>query len=187
MKTFVVNSDIPVLKTDPQSWILSIPKMLTDAKLTNVKLKTVYCCTPDRKIIAEFEGPDKDSVSKALTTIGMPFTAVNETTRISTEMKTFVVHSDVPVGKLDVPEWVLGVPKLLAEAKLDNVRLKTAYCCTPDRKIIAEFEGPNKDAVSKALNKIGVPFTAMIEVVKVRQLYEESPPLSSFDYGHIDR
>jgi hypothetical protein len=63
---------------DPETWILSIPKMLSQAGIDNVKYKTAYCCTPDRKVICELEGPDIDGVKTALTKIGIPFTEVNE-------------------------------------------------------------------------------------------------------------
>jgi len=81
--------------------------------------------------------------------------------------KTFVVNSDIPVGKLDVPAWVLSIPKMLMNAGTDNVRYKTAYCCTPDKKVIAEFEGPDKETVRKALKGINMPFTAVMEATKV--------------------
>jgi hypothetical protein len=168
MKTYVVHSGVPAGKMDVPEWVLGIPKMLLDAKLDNVRFRASYCCTPDRKIIAEFESPDKDTLTKALTKIGMPFTAVMEATAVKpVEAKTFIVHSDIPAGKLDVPGWIIGIPKLLLDAKLETVRFKTSYCCTPDKKIICEFEGPDKDAVSKALNKIGVPFTAIMEVTRI--------------------
>jgi hypothetical protein len=56
--------------------------MLRDAKVAEVKYKTAYCCTLDGKLIAEFEGPDKDNVKQALTKISLPFTAVMEATKL---------------------------------------------------------------------------------------------------------
>jgi len=44
---------------------------------------------------------------------------------------------------------------MLLNRKIDNVKFKTAYCCTPERKVIAEFAGPDKETVSSALTKIG--------------------------------
>jgi len=43
---------------------------------------------------------------------------------------------------------------------------ETAYCCTPDRKVISEFEGPDKNTVRKALKEISIPFTAVLEATK---------------------
>jgi hypothetical protein len=83
MKTFVVYSDIsPKISTDPESWILGIPKMLSQAKVQDVTYKTAYCCTLDGKIIAEFEGSSKDAVSKAFTSIEMPFTLIMEAIKV---------------------------------------------------------------------------------------------------------
>ena len=82
--------------------------------------------------------------------------------------KTFVVHSDVPSSlKTDVGAWVLGTPKLLSEKGIKDVTFKAAYCCTPERKIIAEFQAPDKEPVTKALQKIELPFTAVMEARKV--------------------
>jgi len=84
-------------------------------------------------------------------------------------MKRFIVNSDVPPEHLDITAWVRGVPKLLRNAKIENVKLRTAYCCTPDRKVIAELEGPDKDTVITAMNKIEMPFTMVMETTKVEQ------------------
>jgi len=81
-------------------------------------------------------------------------------------VKKFIVNSDVPAARTDV-SVVRAIPKMLRSEKIENVKLKTAYCCTPDRKIIAEFEGPDKETVSSALSKINMPFTVIMEVTKV--------------------
>jgi hypothetical protein len=43
----------------------------------------------------------------------------------------------------------------------------TAYRCTPDRKIIAEFEEPDKEVVRKVLQKTELPITVVMEATKV--------------------
>jgi hypothetical protein len=67
---------------------------------------------------------------------------------------------------MDAAAWVLGIPKLLREERVANVKFVTAYCCTPDRKIIGEFHADNKEAVSSGLSKIGMPFTQIMEATK---------------------
>jgi hypothetical protein len=101
--------------------------------------------------------------------------------------KTFVVNSDIPSSmKTNVSAWLLGTPKLLSEKGIRDVKFKNAYCCTPDMKIITEFEGPDKEAVTKALQKIELPFTAVMEATVLRPDPEEKgdrlPP-----YGHWHR
>ena len=82
-------------------------------------------------------------------------------------MRKFIVNSDVPAPGTDVA-FVRAIPGMLRSAKIENVNFKTAYCCTPDRKIIAEFEGPDKETVSSALSKINMPFTVIMEATKVQ-------------------
>jgi hypothetical protein len=83
-------------------------------------------------------------------------------------MTSFVVNSDIPANmKSGIEVWIKGVPTLLRNEGITNVRLRTAYCCTPDSKIIAEFEGPDKETLRSALNKIKMPFTAVMEATKV--------------------
>ena len=83
-------------------------------------------------------------------------------------MKTLVVYSDIPRSHLaDAVPWMLGVPAMLSKQGVKDVKFKTAYCCTPEGKIIAEFEGPDKEAVKKALEKIEMPITAIMEATKV--------------------
>jgi hypothetical protein len=82
-------------------------------------------------------------------------------------MKKFIVNSDVPPEQMDTIAWVRGVSGLLESAKIENVKFRTAYCCTPERKMIAEFEGPDKETVSSALSKIDLPFTLVMEATKV--------------------
>jgi hypothetical protein len=61
----------------------------------------------------------------------------------------------------------MAIPQLLTKAKVDDVKFKTAYCCTLDGKIIAEFESDYEEAVKKALTKIKMPFTSVMEATKV--------------------
>ncbi len=79
----------------------------------------------------------------------------------------FIVNSDVPPQEIDGLAWVRGIPMMLRNRKIEDVKFKRAYCCTPERKMIAEFEGPDKETVSSALSKINLPFTVVMEATKV--------------------
>ena len=81
-------------------------------------------------------------------------------------MKTFIVNSDLPAGT-DILAFVQGIPKMLSNRNIENVKFKRAYCCTAEMKIIADFEGPDKETVSSALSKINLPFTVVMEATKV--------------------
>ena len=81
-------------------------------------------------------------------------------------MKMFVVHSDIPPGQMDVAAWAFGIPKMLRQGNVANVKFVTAYCCTPDKKMIGEFNADNKEALTSGLSKIGLPFTQIMEATK---------------------
>jgi hypothetical protein len=81
-------------------------------------------------------------------------------------MKMFVVHSDIPPAAMGAEAWILGIPKMLREEKVANVKFVTAYCCTPDKKMIGEFHADNKESLSSGLSKIGMPFTQILEATK---------------------
>jgi hypothetical protein len=61
-----------------------------------------------------------------------------------------------------------GIPKMLADAKVKDVNVKTCYCCQPPemRKAIMEFEAPSEGSLSDALKKIGLPVDSIKEVTK---------------------
>jgi len=81
-------------------------------------------------------------------------------------MKMFVVNSDIPPAAMGAEAWILGIPKMLRQENVANVKFVTAYCCTPDKKMIGEFNADNKEALTSGLSKIGLPFTQIMEATK---------------------
>jgi hypothetical protein len=79
-------------------------------------------------------------------------------------MKAFIVNSHIAPAQLDSLAWIQGIAKMLSDANIENVKLKNAYCCTPDKKMIGEFHAVDKQALTAALNKIEFPFSEITEV-----------------------
>lgn len=84
-------------------------------------------------------------------------------------MTKFVVHTDVLAKELGPFGFTHSVPKMLAEAKFNDVFFKQAYICplaichcVKERKVICEFESRDEDTVRNALAKIGLPATAIL-------------------------
>jgi hypothetical protein len=122
----------------------------------------------DREITSDIsEKPLQKVQSVATTTISFPASELRrkpEPARISLGTKTFVVQTDIPHSlSINVSDWMQRIPDLLSQKGVNDVKFKTAYCCTPDRKIIAIFEGPDEEAVTNALGKIQMPFTVIME------------------------
>jgi hypothetical protein len=82
-------------------------------------------------------------------------------------MKVFIVNSDIAPGEMDSIAWVRGIPKMFTESKIENVKFKTAYCCTPDKKMIGEFHADDKETLRSGLTKIGFPFAEIHEVTTI--------------------
>ena len=84
-------------------------------------------------------------------------------------MTKFVVHTDILAKELGPFGFTHSVPKMLSEAKFNDVSFKQAYICSlaichcvKDRKVICDFEAPDEDTVRNALIKIGLPATAIL-------------------------
>ncbi|HUK26775.1 MAG TPA: hypothetical protein VLV31_00010 [Candidatus Acidoferrales bacterium] len=83
MTKFVVHTDVLVKDLNPFGMASTVPKMISDAKLNNIAFKAAYpcalsiChCVKDRKVVCEFDSIDESTVRSALTTIGLPATAI---------------------------------------------------------------------------------------------------------------
>jgi len=83
MTKFVVHTDVLVKEMNPYGFATSVPKMLSDARLSNVAFKQAYICpltichcVSERKVVCEFDSTDEDTVRSALAKIGLPATAI---------------------------------------------------------------------------------------------------------------
>ena len=83
MTRFIVHTDLVAKELDPAELTISLPKMLSDAKLSDVTLKQAYVCrltichcVKERKVMCEFDGTDEAIIRSALSKIGLPATAI---------------------------------------------------------------------------------------------------------------
>jgi hypothetical protein len=88
-------------------------------------------------------------------------------------MKRFLVNSKVQQIPLNRLTCVIGTTDVFGKEEIEDVHLKTCYCCSPEtnadvEKALIEFEAPSKMALEGALEKIASPFDSMIEVKKVK-------------------
>ena len=78
MKKFIVNSAILSANMDPVACSMGLPKMLQNVGIKDVKVATCYCCGEAGKVVARFEAPSKESLSKALRMIKFPVESIME-------------------------------------------------------------------------------------------------------------
>jgi hypothetical protein len=78
MKKFIVNSAILSAYMDPVACSMGLPKMLQKIGVQDVKVVTCYCCGEAGKVVAHFEAPSKEYLSKALGVIKFPVESIME-------------------------------------------------------------------------------------------------------------
>jgi hypothetical protein len=83
------------------------------------------------------------------------------------KMKTFIVNSAILPKEMDPAHCAMGTPKMLKDAGINDVKVRTCYCCGKDGKVVMEFEAPNKESLSNALKKIELPVESIMEAEKV--------------------
>ena len=88
---------------------------------------------------------------------------------IDGQMAKFLVHTDVTAKELGPLGFTKSVPAMLNEQHVSNVQFKQAYVCSlaichcvNDRKMMCEFDGTDVDSVRAALQKIGLPVSAIL-------------------------
>ena len=84
-------------------------------------------------------------------------------------MKTFVVNSAILSPTMDTKACAVGAPKMLKNAGVENVKVKSCYCCGEEGRVVFIMEGDNRDAVLEAFLKVNVPVASIMEA-------EEVPP-----------
>ena len=88
-------------------------------------------------------------------------------------MKRFIVNSNTRQDQLNTLTCAIGTTGVFERSGIEDVHLKTCYCCSPKanagvEKAIIEFEAPSKVALEAALKKIAFPFDSIVEVTKVK-------------------
>ena len=86
-------------------------------------------------------------------------------------MKRFMVHTKVQQNQLNMITCAIGTTNVFEKAGINDVKLKTCYCCDPAsnaevKKSLIEFEAPSKEILEEALKKINFPVKSIDEVTK---------------------
>jgi hypothetical protein len=83
MSKFVVHTDVLAKEMGPMSFLTSVPKMLSEAKLNSVTFRQAYVCplaichcVKDRKMVCEFDSPDENTLRAALAKLELPASAI---------------------------------------------------------------------------------------------------------------
>jgi hypothetical protein len=82
-------------------------------------------------------------------------------------MKTFVVNSAILSPSTDAKACAVGAPKMLKDSGVENVKVKSCYCCGSEGRVVFIMEGGSRDAVLEAFLKVNVPVASIMEAEEV--------------------
>jgi hypothetical protein len=83
-------------------------------------------------------------------------------------MKKFIVNTAILPSNLDPMACAVGAPKMLMNAGVKDVKIRSCYCCGPEGRSVFVMEAETKEALLEALNKINVPVASVMEAEEVK-------------------
>ena len=84
-------------------------------------------------------------------------------------MPTFVVNSAILRPTMDAKACALGAPKMLMQAGIKAVKLRSCYCCSSEGRVVFIVDGESSEAVLGAFNRINVPVASIMEAEEIVQ------------------
>jgi len=88
MPTFVVNSAILKPQNDPKACATGAPKMLANAGIKDVKLRSCYCCSEYNRVVFAVDGPSQQRVLEVFNQINIPVESIMEAEEVTPEAET---------------------------------------------------------------------------------------------------
>lgn len=82
LNKFIVNSAILPEDIDPVACATGIPEMLEKQGITNVKVKSCYCCEEESKVIFVADAPNKELLFAVLAKINLPVASIMKTKEV---------------------------------------------------------------------------------------------------------
>ncbi len=91
-------------------------------------------------------------------------------------MPTYVVNTAILRPVQDPKACAIGAPKMLMQAGVRNIRLRSCYCCSEFGSVVFVLDGENRDDILDAFRRINVPVASIMEVEEVKQQASQSSP-----------
>jgi len=76
MPTYIVSSAILRPSQDPKACATNTPRMLVQSGITDIKLRSCYCCSDYGNVVFVVDGESRDSVLQAFNRINVPIASV---------------------------------------------------------------------------------------------------------------
>jgi len=76
MPTFIVNTAILRPRQEPMACASGTPKMLMNAGIKNLKLRSCFCCSEYGNVVFVVDGESRESVLDAFNRINVPIASI---------------------------------------------------------------------------------------------------------------
>lgn len=83
-------------------------------------------------------------------------------------MTTFIVNSAILKPQNDPKACATGAPKMLANAGIKDVTLRSCYCCSEYKRVVFAVDGPSQERVLEVFNQINIPVESIMEAEEVK-------------------
>ncbi len=83
-------------------------------------------------------------------------------------MPMFVVNTAILRPLQDPKACAVGAPKMLMQAGIKGLKLRSCYCCSEYGSVVFVLEGKNRDVILDAFRRINVPVASIMEVEEIK-------------------
>ncbi len=83
-------------------------------------------------------------------------------------MKKFIVNSAILSSSLNPMDCAVGAPKMMMNAGIKDVKIKSCYCCGAEGRSVFVVEAETKEALLEAMNKVNIPVASVMEAEEVK-------------------
>jgi hypothetical protein len=85
-------------------------------------------------------------------------------------LPTFIVNTAILRPAQEPTACARGAPKMLMQAGIKDIILRSCYCCSEYGSVVFVLDGPSRDKVLDSFRKINVPVASIVEAEEIKSL-----------------
>jgi hypothetical protein len=102
--------------------------------------------------------------------------------RSGVTLNKFLVNSAILPRNIDPIACATGIPQMLLEKGIKNVKVKGCYSCGEEGKVVFVAEAQTKESLLEALGKINLPVASVLRAEEVKPQLDYRCPLCGMDF-----
>ena len=85
-------------------------------------------------------------------------------------LPTFIVNTAILRPAQEPTACARGAPKMLMQAGIKDITLRSCYCCSEYGSVVFVLDGPSRDKVLDSFRKINVPIASIMEAEEIKPI-----------------